>query len=140
MLHLDPQNAYHARVRHRLRHDLILWLTTVGADGKPQPSPVWFLWDGQHTVRIYSRPGTAKLPNIESHPQVSLNFDSDERGGDIVVFTGIARTVVAETANLVPEYVEKYHAGILRIGMDHQSFGAAYDACIEVTLESLRGH
>ena len=140
MLHLDPQNAYHARVRHRLRHDVIIWLTTIGPDGKPQPSPVWFLWDGQHSVRLYSRPGTGKLRNIADRPQVSLNFDSDERGGDIVVFTGVARQVVVPTANLVPEYLEKYHAGILRIGMDHAGFGDSYDACIEVTLETLRGH
>lgn len=140
MLHLDPENRFHARVRHRLRHDGIIWLTTTGPDGTPQPSPVWFLWDGQQGVRIYSRPDTAKLRNIAARPEVSLNFDSDERGGDIVIFTGTARTVIAPSANLVPEYLEKYHAGILNIGMDHAGFGAAYDACIEVTLERLRGH
>ena len=141
MLHLDPQKPFDARVRRRLRNDQILWLVTVGPDGVPQPSPIWFLWDGQHTVTIYSLPDTAKLRNIAANPKVALHFDSDERGGDIVVFTGTAEIVEhAVRANLIPEYTGKYHAGILGIGMDNESFGNAYTAAIRVTLETLRGH
>jgi hypothetical protein len=37
------------RVAQRLREDAVIWLTTVAANGTPQPNPVWFLWDG-HSV------------------------------------------------------------------------------------------
>ena len=31
------------RAAERLRTEEVIWLTTVGNDGMPQPSPVWFL-------------------------------------------------------------------------------------------------
>ncbi len=41
-----PSTPFGARVAQRLREEHLIWLTTVGADGTPQPNPVWFLWDG----------------------------------------------------------------------------------------------
>ncbi|MGI9252887.1 MAG: pyridoxamine 5'-phosphate oxidase family protein, partial [Thermomicrobiales bacterium] len=46
MLNLQPGTAFAARVVRHLEHDQVAWLVTVDADGAPQPSPVWFLWDG----------------------------------------------------------------------------------------------
>jgi Pyridoxamine 5'-phosphate oxidase len=34
------------RPAERLAIEPIVWLTTAGADGQPQSSPVWFHWDG----------------------------------------------------------------------------------------------
>ena len=33
-------------VEERLRSEPIMWMTTVTPDGRPQPSPIWFLWSG----------------------------------------------------------------------------------------------
>ena len=35
----DPQSPFGARVRERLRDENVIWFTTVGADGTPQPNP-----------------------------------------------------------------------------------------------------
>ena len=77
------------KVAQRLRHELVIWLTTVRADGMPQPTPVWFLWDGE-TVLIYTKPNSLKLQNIAHDSKVALNLNCDEWGAEVVVFIGEA--------------------------------------------------
>jgi Pyridoxamine 5'-phosphate oxidase len=50
---LDPSKPAHAHAERRLRTEPIVWLTTVRADGRPQSSPVWFLWDGDGYLARY---------------------------------------------------------------------------------------
>ena len=127
-------------MRDRLQSDLIGWLTTAGPDGTPQPSPIWFLWDGAEFL-IYSQPGKPKLRNIERTPRVAINLDGNGKGGDIVVFTGAARIVSDEPpADANPAYVAKYHDDILRLGATDETYAQAYSVAIRVAPEHLRGH
>jgi PPOX class probable F420-dependent enzyme len=136
---IDRSTPFGERVQRRLQEDLIAWLTTVGADGTPQPSPIWFLWDGE-TVLIYSKPGTPKLRNIARHPRVALNLDSDGSGGDIVILTGDARVIAnPPPVEEVAAYIEKYRDGIAGIGMTTTSFSEAYSSAVQMTPASLRG-
>lgn len=136
----DPTTSFGERVARRLRDERIIWLTTIGASGQPQPSPVWFLWDGESFL-IYSQPDTPKLRGIARNPKVALNFDGDGQGGDIIVFDGEARIVEdAPLATDVPEYVEKYRAASARIGMEPDSFARQYSTAIRVTPRKVRGH
>ena len=140
MLNIDTSTEFGSRVLRRLEEETIIWLVTVDADSTPQPSPVWFLWDGE-TMLIYSQPNTPKLRNIERQPRVALHFDSDGQGGDIIVLTGTAAIDPgALPANAVPEYLEKYHAHISNIGMDPERFAAGFSVAIRFTPESVRGH
>ena len=137
---LDTTTEFGQRVQRRLRDETVGWLTTVGADGTPQPSLIWFLWDGE-TILIYSQPNTPKLRNIERSPQVALNLDGDGRGGDIVILTGEARVDRdAPGAGDHPEYLEKYRQGIERIGMTPEQFARSYSVPIRMTPAKLRGH
>jgi len=54
---IDLSTDFGARVARRLDDEIMIWLTTVRADGTPQPSPVWFLWIDQ-SILIYSQPNT----------------------------------------------------------------------------------
>ena len=72
-----------------LREEIVVWMTIVTPKGGPLPMPVWFLWEGGDSVRMFSRDG-ARIRNLEANPHVSLNFDGDGRGGDIVVLSGRA--------------------------------------------------
>jgi PPOX class probable F420-dependent enzyme len=137
---IDTATPFGARVARRLQEERIIWLTTVRSDGTPQPSPVWFHWDGQ-TFLIYSQPDTPKLRNIAQNPTVALNFDGDGRGGDIVVFTGRAEiTEEAPPAHEVAEYLDKCRQAIARIGMTPEAFAQAYSTAMRVTPTGLRGH
>lgn len=137
---LDPTTDFGARVAAHLADDQVVWLTTVRADGRPEPSPVWFLWDGE-TVLIYSQENTLKLRNIAARPHVSLNFNATFHGGDVVVISGHAEILPdAPRANEIPAYLSKYSGGIESISMTPQSFADGYPAAIRVTPTHLRGH
>jgi PPOX class probable F420-dependent enzyme len=86
----DPSTPFGARVARRLREEHVIWLTTVDASGAPQPTPVWFLWDGD-TVLIYNRNDARRIAHVQRNPRVALHFDGDKWGGDIVVITGTAQ-------------------------------------------------
>jgi PPOX class probable F420-dependent enzyme len=139
-MQIDTSSEFGARVARRLNDEPIGWLTTTAADGTPQPSPIWFLWDGE-TVLIYSQPNTLKLRHIAASSKVSLHLDGDGRGGDIIILTGEARVDDGiPPANQHPEYVTKYADGIQRIGMTPESFAQAYSVPIRFTPARLRGH
>ena len=120
----------------------MIWLTTVDPKGAPQPSPVWFLWNGSE-ILIYSEPDKPKLRNIEQNPRVSLHFDGDGQGGDIVIIRGQARIAMAEhPATDVPDYARKYDAGgfYKRTGFSGAAFARRYSVPILVAPAGLRGH
>jgi PPOX class probable F420-dependent enzyme len=138
-MQIDTSSEFGTRVVRRLNDEQIGWLTTMAPDGTPQPSPIWFLWDGE-TALIYSQPRTPKLRHIAASPRVSLHLDGNGRGGDIVILTGEARIDEATPpANQHPAYVAKYADGIQRIGHTPESFAQAYSVPIRVTPSKLRG-
>jgi PPOX class probable F420-dependent enzyme len=136
---VDPHTAFGARVAAHLRDDVVAWLTTVAPGGTPQPSPVWFLWDGADEVVVYSR-ASQRTTNLAGNPRVSLNFPGDDRGGDIVIFSGDARIDPdAPPADEMPAYLEKYAEHIALQGSTPAEFAAAYRVAVRVTLTRLRG-
>jgi PPOX class probable F420-dependent enzyme len=139
-MNLDLTTDFGARVARRLAEEEVIWLTTATPGGAPQPSPVWFLWDGE-SVLIYSQPDRPKLHNVERNPNVALNFNCTTTGGDVVVISGRASIAPdAPRASDVPAYLEKYRAPIARIGMTPESFAAAYSVAVRVTPLRMRGH
>src|SRR3954451_23040874 len=86
---IDESTEFGARAGAHLRDDGVVWLTTVSPRGAPLPMPVWFHWDGDESVVVYSQPG-ARVRNLESNAHVTFNFAGEGRGGDIVVLSGAA--------------------------------------------------
>lgn len=137
---IDPETAFGARVESLLRTERIIWLVTVRRDGLPQPSPVWFLWEGPDFL-VYSQPGTQKLRNIAHNPRVALHLDGDGLGGNIVVVNGEAELPANQPpADRVPAFVEKYVWGFKRIGRTPEEFARDYSVPIRVRATGLRGH
>ena len=133
------EGEFGERAARRLRDEQVVWLTTVGRDGTPQPSPVWFLWE-DGTVLIYSKPDVPKVRNIARNAQVALSFNSDEHGNDVVVLTGTAEVLDARPpATDNAAYIAKYAAGIASIQMTPESFAAEYSQPIRVMPMKLRG-
>ncbi len=139
-LNFDTSSEFGARVAARLGDEQIVWLTTVGTDGTPQPTPVWFHWDGANFL-IFSQPNTAKLRHIAANPRVALNFHATPSGGDVVVFTGEARVADARPPDArVSEYLAKYAEGIKTLGMTPEKMFATYSTVLYVTPDKVRGH
>jgi len=134
---IDLTSKLGIRVAKRLQEERILWLTTVASDGTPQPNPVWFFWDGK-TIHVRSQPSSHKLKNIARNPKVSLNFQADERGGDVAVITGDA-TIDRTPPKPEPKYIEKYQDAIPQIGHTPESLAATYSVLIRIIPNKLRG-
>jgi PPOX class probable F420-dependent enzyme len=136
---IDPSTDFGARVAKHLAGDQVVWLTTVRANGTPEPSPVWFHWDGE-AIWIYSRDNSVKVRNISDHPAVSLNFNATEHGGDVVVITGTAEILRdGPRAEHVPGYVTKYTGGFESINRSPAKFSDDYSVPIRITPTNLRG-
>jgi PPOX class probable F420-dependent enzyme len=97
--------------RRRIAQDKVVWLTTVTDRGAPAPNPVWFVPDGDDIV-VFSTPGARKVHNITQRPTVTLHFNSDPEGGDVVVITGSAAVAHGQRPSALEAYVDKYEASI----------------------------
>jgi PPOX class probable F420-dependent enzyme len=137
---LDESTEFGQRAARRLREERIAWLTTVSPRGMPQPVPVWFLWDGDASVLLYSQPDTPKLRNIAENPRISLHLDGNGRGGDIVICVGKARVSDDPSADQVEEYLEKYAEPIERNRWTPESFAADYSVPMRIDVSRIRGH
>jgi PPOX class probable F420-dependent enzyme len=136
-----PAGAFGERVARRLREERVVWLTTVGTDGTPQPNPVWFLWDGASSLLVYNRPDAARLRHLDQRPNVALNFDGNGEGGDIVVLAGTAQrddSVPGPDANR--EYLAKYRQAMERVSGSVEQFAVEYPVPLRIEIRRIRGH
>jgi PPOX class probable F420-dependent enzyme len=131
---IDASTEAGKHVQSRLEEELVIWLTTGGS--KPQSVPVWFLWDGESFL-VYSVPGR-KVTQLERNPDVRLNFNSTQTGGDVVRFRGRAKVVPEEPpAHENADYVRKYVNQISRLGWTPEQFAEQYSVAIRITPERL---
>ena len=136
---VDINTEFGRRVEKRLREEVVIWLTTVGADLGPHPRPVWFVWDGSSFL-IYSQRDAWKLRHIASHPRVALQLNSDAEGEEVAVCLGRAEVVEGgPAADEVPEYLEKYRERIVDLGMSIPEFADEYSVALRVFPTSVRG-
>ena len=105
MLDLDPE--VRARLENRLKQEAIIWFTAVSPKGIPTPNPVWFYWDGECIV-VYSQPGSYRVRNIESNPQVALSLQGvDGFGNNVVIINGEAQ-LKPGNRSIPARYWDKY--------------------------------
>jgi PPOX class probable F420-dependent enzyme len=141
----DADTPFGERVRRRLREETTIWLTTVGADGTPQPNPVWFLWepgegDDAGHLMVYNRADAHRLRHIARNPAVALHFDGNGKGGDIVVLRGHAAVIADHpAAHESADYVAKYGPAMTRVSGSEADFGAAYPVALRIPVEGIRG-
>jgi PPOX class probable F420-dependent enzyme len=136
---LDETTDFGRRAAHRLRTEIIGWLTTVTPDGAPRPIPIWFLWEGDSSILLYSRPEKRKLANVAANPNVALHLDSDRIDADIVICWGEARRSDDPPASEVDEYVAKYAQPIARLGWTPESFAADFSVPLRIEVTRIHG-
>lgn len=106
-------------------------MTTTAADGTPQTSPVWYLWDGGDFL-VYSLE-SPRARNVEQRPRVGLHLDGNGLGGDIVVIEGDAR--IDPTLDPVPAnaaYLAKYGPIMDERDWSPEWFGGRYSVPIVI--------
>lgn len=139
----DPDTEFGARVARRLREEKLAWLTVVDPAGRPQPAPVWFLWDPDAaTALIYSNHAAKRLDHLRTNPHVALHLDGDGRGGDVVVLTGeIAEVPEGPAVPDNPAYLAKYGSWIEGgPWKTPEVFAETYSVPLRLTVRRIRGH
>lgn len=123
------------QIRRRLTDDTLVWLTTVSPKGRPAPRVVWFMWTDEYCL-IYSQPEAAKLRHIAANDRVTVNFNSDDLGGDAVVLAGRAELAPdAPAPEALPGLLEKYAELLAAINMSPERFTSTYNVAIRVTVD-----
>jgi PPOX class probable F420-dependent enzyme len=136
----DPSSDFGAQVSRRLRESKVIWLTTVGKDGTPQPNPIWFIRQDDR-ILVYNRADANRLVHLRERPRVALNLNSDEGGDDIVVLTGSAEILTDQPGpDQNDEYLAKYGDDMARISGDAQQFAAVYFVPVLITVDRVRGY
>jgi PPOX class probable F420-dependent enzyme len=127
-----------AWAREHLADDVVGWLATVAADDRVQASAISFLWDGR-TILFYSKPNTPKLRNIEAHPQVSFNLNSDAYADHALVIEGTAAVdAAAVPSDVDPAYLAKYHAPLAHWEMDEAETARDFSVPVRITPARIR--
>ena len=127
------------RARTRLSRETVGWFTTVNPAGRPITLPVWFLWNGDDEILIYSLTHAARLRNIAANPNVSFHLDGDKLGGEVVVLEGIASVDESQPpANEVPDYVDRYKGYMNAYGWTPEWFAGRYSVAVKVRIDNVR--
>jgi PPOX class probable F420-dependent enzyme len=135
---IDTSTPAGARAAERLERDMVGWMTTVRADGQPQASPVWFLWDDGE-ILVFSQPRARRLVNLRSNPRVAFNLESEHEGGHVVSLEGEARVVPgAPLVHRLPAYVAKYGRTLAAMGSTPEGMGADYSAAVRIRVNRVR--
>ena len=126
------------RAAERLDREVIGWLTTVTASGRPQTSPVWFVVHDD-AIYVQSRPQAAKLSNIRANGKVSFHPDSDGAGGDVVTLDADAEILDTAPKELSDVYLEKYESVIReRIRSTPEAMIADYSTTVHLAPRRVR--
>ena len=129
---LDLDSPAGARADRRLRSEQILWLTTVRADGQPQSSPVWFLWDGE-ALLVFSQPDAQKLRNLAGNPRVAVHLESGGTGDEVVTIDGTAAVDPdVPPSDQIEEYRVKYREGTKALGWTPARLARDFSVAIRI--------
>ncbi|MGH9270047.1 MAG: TIGR03618 family F420-dependent PPOX class oxidoreductase [Ilumatobacteraceae bacterium] len=116
----------------RLADETVGWLTTAGAGGQPQSSPIWFIWDGA-SLWLRSQARAGKVRNVEANPRVAFHLADDGHGGNIVTVEGTA-SFEAEPPELFDRYLAKYDDDIRNaLQTTPEQLAADYPTTIRIT-------
>ncbi len=109
-----------------LRHDPVVWLSTVRQDGRPHLVPVWFHWDGER-ILAFSKPNARKVQNLRDQPRVMLAVGTPGPEFDVELIEATAELPDAPAERIMPDgFGHKYRDLLRRAGLTVQRFAEVY--------------
>jgi len=127
--------AINAHVAERLQKEPIIWLSTVRPNQHPHLVPVWFLWDNNEEILIFSQPENQKIRNIRQNNNVALALEALDEGGDVVLLDGTAEILSAPSSEVAPPaFSAKYGEAIQQMGSTPENMAKEYSQVIRIKL------
>ena len=90
-------------------------LATIGADGTPQMTPVWFDYDGTH-IRFNTAKGRVKDKNLRRNPAVALTIMDPDNPYRYVQIRGRVAEITEAGADAHIDSLAKKYTGQDRYG------------------------
>lgn len=106
-----PKGSVPERYRDLLGSTALGYLATIGADGRPQVNPVWFIADASF-VYLSVRQASAKFRNLRANPAVAMAIgDPAEKDRYLEVRGEVIEFERYETLEWVNQLARKYTGG-----------------------------
>lgn len=86
-------------------------MATIGPNGEPQCTPVWFTWDGA-TIRISLTTQRQKYRNLLAAPELALAFVDPDNMYRSMEVRGSATAIEADVDNLLLNTLAHRYMGI----------------------------
>ena len=137
---LDPTE--HAKALGLLEREIVIWFTTVDAEGAPHAVPVWFLWhDG--VVDMSSKPDAQHVRHVRAGSPVLLHLNAGgPHGDDVVILHGTATlepdSAAARMDRFREAYLGKYADAIEAFGIPPEQLMQQYSTSIVFTPERVQ--
>jgi len=131
---IDGGSPFGQLVERRLRDELVVWLITVDRDGRPQPTRVWFLRDGDDLI-VYSRADARRLVHLARGSRVALLFEQRPRETGVVLHGDARRDDGLPSPDANPPYLAKYADRIARgLRMTPAEFARRYPVGLRIAI------
>jgi PPOX class probable F420-dependent enzyme len=113
-----PKGPVPERYRDILASKALGHLATIGADGRPQVNPVWFIADGQY-VHISVKAETTKYRNLRANPAAAMSVaDLDEADRYVEIRGDAVEFELYDTLAWVNQLARKYTGADYTKGTD----------------------
>jgi PPOX class probable F420-dependent enzyme len=104
-------------------------VATIGLDGAPQSSPVWFGWDGTHLRFAQVTGYRQKVRNLEHEPRVALSIVDPANPYRYLEVRGVVERIEPDPDGaFINTMVRKY------LGQDRYPFGKPGDEWVVVVI------
>jgi PPOX class probable F420-dependent enzyme len=80
------------KVQKILKSKAFAHLATIGPNGEPQSSPMWFLWDGEH-IKFTHTTTRQKYRNIKRDPRVAISIVDIDNPYIFAEFRGVVERI-----------------------------------------------
>lgn len=121
-----PPTTRPAGAAAALRHNPVVWLSSVQRDGRPHVVPVWFHWDGER-IMAFSKPHARKVDNLRDQPRVMLAVGTPGPDFEVELIEATAELPARPAAELMPDgFGAKYRELLRRAGLSVQRFADVY--------------
>lgn len=105
------------KVQKILRSLATAHLATVGPDGAPQSSPMWFLWDGEY-IKFTHTTNRRKFQNIKRDPRVAISIKETDEPFTHAEFRGVVEKIEEDPNGEFFETLAKHYGTPLRYSGD----------------------
>ena len=117
--------------RGRLDDEAVVWLATVGVDGRPHLVPTWFSRDGD-VVWIFSKPGAVKVRNVLSERRVRLALGDALDDFDVQLIDAVAELPETTPEEVTERHRRKYARRLRDLGIGWDEYLATYSQPLRI--------